>query len=40
MDANTIKEYYNKGLFTADQLKIFVECGWITQEQYDEMVNG
>ena len=37
MSYDLIKEYYDKGLYTAKDLKIFVAAGYITIEQYLEI---
>lgn len=34
-----IKDYYNRGLYTVDNLKTFLQAGMITQEEYDSLVN-
>lgn len=34
---NLIKEYYDMGLYTKDQLKVFVQAGMITAQQYQEI---
>lgn len=38
----TIKQYYGLGLYTAEQLAVFVAAGWITQAEADGIagVNG
>lgn len=33
-----IKNYYDKGLWTKDQVKVSVEKGKITTEQYQEII--
>lgn len=32
-----IKRYYNNGLYTNEQVKVFVVAGKITNEQYKEI---
>lgn len=32
--ADWITNFYKLGLYTADQVKTFVACGWITVAQY------
>lgn len=32
-----IKEYYNMGLYTKDQLKVFVQAVMITAQQYQDI---
>lgn len=34
-----IKDYYNLGLFTNDNLDMFVSIGWLTEEQSKELKN-
>ncbi|MEC1778394.1 XkdX family protein [Schinkia azotoformans] len=34
---NSIKRYYDMGKYTLDQMKVFVQAGWITPEQYTEI---
>lgn len=34
--ADYIKEYYGLGLFTNEDMKLFVQVQWITPEQYKE----
>lgn len=36
MDKWVIK-YFNKGLYSNEQMKVFVECKWLTPEQYKEL---
>lgn len=31
---STIKGYYDEGLYTNDDVKVFVNAGWITEEDY------
>lgn len=33
-----IKEYYNLGLYTDEQLYIFVKAKWITEEEKQEII--
>lgn len=33
-----IKEYYQMGLYTDEQLQIFVDVNWITEEQKQEII--
>lgn len=35
-----IKEYYLLGLYTDDQLDIFVNAKWITKEQKQEIIDS
>lgn len=35
----TIKDYYNRGFYTAEQVQIFLNAGWITQEEYNSIIN-
>ena len=32
-----VKRYYDKGLYTNEQVKIFVQGGKITEAQYEEI---
>lgn len=34
-----IKRYYDNGSYTNEQVKIFVQTGKITEEQYKEITN-
>ncbi len=34
---DTIKQYYGFGLYTAEQVNVFVTAGWITPEQAAEI---
>ena len=40
MMADYIKEYYGLGLFTNDDMKLFVKVGWLTSEQYKEVTGS
>ena len=40
MSYEIIKSYYDMGLFTKEDLKLFVSCGWITQEQMNDIISG
>ena len=40
MSYEIIKSYYDMGLFTKEDLQLFVDCGWITQEQMNEIISG
>ena len=33
-----IKEYYQMGLYTDEQLQVFVDVKWITEEQKEEII--
>lgn len=35
---NTVKNYYDKGLWTAEMVHNAVVKGWITEEEYNEIV--
>ena len=35
---NKIKMFYDKGLYTREQLEVFVEKGLITEEEFHEIV--
>lgn len=32
-----ITNFYKLGLYSADQVKQFVACGWITADQYQQI---
>lgn len=34
---NTVKRYYDMGKYTNEQMKVFVQAKWITEEQYLEI---
>ncbi len=34
---NSIKRYYDMGKYTNEQMKVFVQAKWITDEQYREI---
>ena len=34
-----IKEYYNEGLYTKDDLKTLLDGGMLTQAEYDSLIN-
>lgn len=34
---NTIKRHYDAGRYTNEQVKIFVQAKWITEEQYKQI---
>jgi uncharacterized XkdX family phage protein len=34
---NVVKDYYNLGFYTKDQVKVFVQKGKITPAQYEEI---
>lgn len=38
MSFELIKDYYNLGLFTNDDLEIFASIGWITDKQKKELI--
>lgn len=38
MSYEVIKAYYELGLFTKDDLKVFVLVGWLTEEQKKELI--
>ena len=40
MSYEVIKSYYNMRLFTQEDLKLFVDCNWITREQMNEIISG
>lgn len=33
----TVKRYYDKGLYTEDDVAVFVRTGKITKEEYEEI---
>ena len=34
----TIKSYYQRGFYTEDQVLVFLQANWITQEEYDDII--
>lgn len=34
---DSIKRYFEMGFYTTEDVKIFVQAGWITEEQYKEI---
>lgn len=34
---NLLKKYYDMGIYTDENMKVFVACGWITTEEYKEI---
>lgn len=36
----TIKKYYELGLYTEDNLKVFISVGWLTSEEYNMIVGS
>ena len=38
MSFELIKDYYNLGLFTKNDLEIFASIGWITDKQKKELI--
>lgn len=34
---NTITRYFKEGIYTEEQVKIFVKANWITEEEYLEI---
>lgn len=38
--ADAIKRYYKMGLYTVDDLKLFLSVGYITQADYDELTTA
>lgn len=32
-----LKKYYDMGIYTKESLHIFVDCGWLTEEEYQEI---
>ena len=34
---NSIKRYYDSNRYSAEQVKVFVKAGWITEEEYDSI---
>lgn len=33
-----LKRYYDMGIYTKGNMKLFMECGWITEEEYKEII--
>ena len=40
MSYEVIKSYYDIRLFTQEDLQLFVDCGWIIQEQMNDIISG
>lgn len=38
MSFELIKDYYNLGLFTNDDLEMFVSIGWLKEKQRKELI--
>ena len=36
----TVKKYYDKGLWSKGRVRMAVEKGWITSEECDEIIIG
>ena len=34
---NTVKNYYDKGLWDINRVHKAVQCGWITADEYEEI---
>lgn len=34
---DTLKKFYDFGIYTDEQMQVFVECSWITPEEYKEI---
>ncbi|PEZ05572.1 XkdX family protein [Bacillus sp. AFS018417] len=32
-----IKDWYSKGFYTKEEVKVFVKAGWITAEEYKDI---
>lgn len=32
-----IADYYNQGLYTQEDIAVFVQAGWVTPEDYEEI---
>lgn len=37
---NQIKKFYEQGLYTEEQLEVFVKAGMLTNEQKEDIING
>lgn len=35
-----VKQWYNKGFWDVAMVEMAVQAGWITQEEYEEIING
>ena len=35
-----VKRYYEKRLWDADRVKMAVKCGWITEQECEEILNA
>ena len=40
MDKKVIESYFKLGLFTDDDLELFVICNWITVEEKEKITNN
>lgn len=40
MDKKVIESYFRLGLFTEDDLTLFVSCNWISDEEKTKIVNN
>ncbi|MFQ9922536.1 MAG: XkdX family protein [Beduini sp.] len=40
MEYKIIREYYNMKLFADADLALFVSCGWITQEEKQNIIKN
>ena len=34
-----LKQYYDMGIYDNESMKVFVECGWISKEEYEEITS-
>ena len=37
---NLLKRYYDMGIYTDENMKVFVACGWITPEEYKQITGS
>lgn len=37
---NLLKKYYDMGLYNDENMKIFVACGWLTADEYQEITGS
>lgn len=37
---NLLKKYYDMGIYNDENMKIFVACGWLTAEEYQEITGS
>lgn len=38
--ADLVIQFYNEGFYDAEKMKLFVKVGWLTSEQYQEVIGS